>query len=200
MTTKTKKVKATPKRTPVKKLRAVAKALTDLAATTDTSQSAMSYTFQTQGAAITEVCRNAFGPANWDIAPRDIVAITGMVEETATWKGTTSAGARRSELIAIVKGYPFLGDAVAMFRDGNGGNISRQQFLKLARLAPNNKSAKATAQAGLELVKAKKKSGNKPLTPTEKRNRALKTAIDNSRGAVKKSLIELVEKHNIKLG
>jgi len=82
---------------------------------------------------IANACTVAFG--GLDPAKDVIKAIVNTVAETASWNGTSSEAARRSEIKAVIVAYPYIASAAKTFKR-ECGELRREQFIKLARMCP----------------------------------------------------------------
>jgi hypothetical protein len=128
---------------------------------------AVSNTFAESAHEITSACQEVFGRENWDIDKADITTVVNTVAEAAPWKGTTSETARKSEVIAIIKGYPHLAKACQDFRR-TYGELRREHLVKIARIAPTSASAADTAGLAVEFFETRDKSRGKGATPKAK--------------------------------
>ena len=93
---------------------------------------AIANTFVESAHEIASTCQEAFG-GSVDIEKDDIAAIQDMVTETSAWKGTTSEGARRSEVKSIVLAYPYIETAAKVFKR-EFGELRREHIGKEATL------------------------------------------------------------------
>lgn len=82
---------------------------------------------------IANACQAAFG--GLDAEKDDIKAIQNAVTETASWNGTSSADARRSEIKSVIRAYPYIATAAKVFK-AEFGELRREHFIKLCRMAP----------------------------------------------------------------
>ena len=132
------------------------------------------------------------GQANWDIEPETVEEIVAARTETAAWKGTAAEKVRKSELRAIIRGYPFLASASKHFRAGYP-LFGKEQLLKIARYAPQCPDAESTAFYAIEFFEAKDSASAAANTKTQEQKliAALKTARTNCKGS--KMLADLDE-------
>jgi hypothetical protein len=131
-------------------LRKVAGAITGLT-------TAVANTFVEAAADIAGACHDAFGGST-DIPAAEIVAIQNMVAENAPWKGSSSEGARRSEVKSIVLAYPYLETASKVFKREHG-ELRREHFVKLARMCPEYVSPTDAALDTVSFFEKKGKGG-----------------------------------------
>ena len=176
-------------------------ALKKVAVTVSGLGNAVSNTFAEQAQAITKAARETFGKENWEIPKNEMDFIVDVIRDDAPWKGTNSEGARTSEVRAIVKAYPFLGDACKAFKDYRG-ELRREHLVKIARIIPgcvNADTAQAEAVTFFE-ARDKGKGAGKAASKADKLRAGLKQAINNCDNAsLKTSLYNLCKKHNIKV-
>lgn len=91
---------------------------------------------------IASTCREVFG--GLEPAKDVLAAIVNTVAETASWSGTKSEDARKSELRAVIKAYPDIGVAAKCFRK-EYGELRREHFIKLARMLPGQETPQLAA-------------------------------------------------------
>lgn len=179
----------------MKQLKRVAASITGLG-------NAVSDTFANQAHEITNACQQVFGRENWDIDKADITTVVNTVEESAPWKGTSSAAARRSEVTAIIKGYPHLAKACGDFKR-MFGELRREHLVKIARIAPTSASAADTAGLAVEFFENREKErgkggGAKPKTIAELVSGIFKVQTRSKKQiAFRKDLANLCKKHGI---
>lgn len=82
---------------------------------------------------IASTCKEVFG--GLDPAKDVVKAIVTAVAETASWNGTSSEAARRSEIKAVIVAYPYIQTAAKVFK-AEMGELRREHFIKLARMCP----------------------------------------------------------------
>lgn len=163
---------------------------------------AVSNTFASQAHEITSACQQVFGRENWDIDKADITTVVNTVEESAPWKGTSSAAARRSEVTAIIKGYPHLAKACDAFKR-EFGELRREHLVKIARIAPTSASPADTAGLAVEFFETRDKqrgkgAGAKPKTITELVSGIFQVATRKQKEIkFRKELASLCQKHGI---
>ncbi len=143
---------------------------------------AVSNTFVESAGVIASTCHAAFG-GSLDIADADIKAIQDGVADNASWKGSSSEGARRSEVKAIVQAYPWLESACKTFK-AQYGELRREHFVKIAREIPQCPDATTAAMYAVEFYQTRDSSkGGAAKTQQEKLVAALKQALKNTRGS-----------------
>ena len=92
---------------------------------------AASTTMQTLVMSLVDACYATFDGADIEKAQQD--DILTRIENDASWKGTSSAGARQSEWRSCLIAYPYyLAEACKQFRI-DFGELRRSHMLKLAR-------------------------------------------------------------------
>lgn len=150
-------------------------------------------TMQTMVLGLVDACTQTF--SGEDMTPEQIANVQDEVTRDAPWKGSSSEGARRSEIKACLVAYPYyFAEACAMFRR-DVGELRRTHVLKLARELVKHESWKAAVTTVVKSLKAKKAS--KSLTPAQKLTNAMTQAINASDGALKNSLYALCRKHSV---
>ena len=163
---------------------------------------AVSNTFAEQAKNLTDVGREAFGNACWEIPKDELDKIADLVAENSTWKGTSSEAARRSEVTTVVKAYPFLGTASAAFKR-EYGELRREHLVKIARLCPDSATATDAAGRAIEFfeTRAKKRGKSKSKKPADTLASSMEHAIDAAteigNASLAKSLRTLAKKHGI---
>ena len=163
---------------------------------------AISNTFAQQAHEITKACQDVWGRENWDIDKADVTTVVNTVEENAPWKGTSSAAARRSEVTAIIKGYPHLAKACDTFKR-EFGELRREHLVKIARIAPTSASAVDTAMLAVEFFETRDKergkgASAKPKTISELVSGIFKVATRKRKEiAFRKELAALCQKHGV---
>ena len=146
-------------------------------------ETAVADTFVSQSKAITETYAPIFGPANWELDPEVVEKIVAGVAEKSTWKGTGSERQRKSELRAVIRGYPFLKAGAAYFRRVYG-TYGKEHLMKIARLAPECETAEDAAQFAVDHFMAKDKAeGKGAATQKDKLIAGLKQARNNCSGS-----------------
>lgn len=159
--------------------------------------SAVSETFRTVCDTIGETLKSVFGPSNWELDSADVEAIVEGVAETATWKGTKSEKVRKSELRAVINGYPFLKSAAKHFLDSYGV-FGKEHMLKIARLAPECPDAESTAAYAVEFFQKRDKATPTNLTQKQKLVNGLKAARNNCKGsAMLEDFDKFLRKHKL---
>lgn len=121
----------------------------------------VSNTFAEQAQTITRTCRDVWGKVNWDLPADDVQTIVNAVTHESAWKGTSSEKARKSEIAAIVKAYPFLGTAAKIFRT-TYGELRREHLVKIARLCPESETALDAGLLAVEYFEARDQKRGKP--------------------------------------
>lgn len=159
--------------------------------------SAVSNTFVESAHNIAAACNNAFG-GSLDIDVADLTTIQDNVEADAQWKGSSSAGARRSEIKAIVLAYTGLETAAKVFKR-EFGELRREHFVKLAREIPQCETATDAALIAVEFFETRSTSAGKSATPAMKLTAGMTQAINNTgdNAALKRALYNLCKKHSI---
>jgi hypothetical protein len=157
--------------------------------------SAVSNTFVESAGTIAAACHDAFG-GSLDIDKADITAIQDHVAENSAWKGSSSEGARRSEIKAIVLAYPGLETACKAFKR-EFGELRREHFVKIAREIPIYETASGAASVAVEFFETRGASKGKSQTPAQKLAAGMTMAINNSDPALKRALYNLCKKHSI---
>jgi hypothetical protein len=171
-------------------LKKVATAITGLT-------SAVSNTFVESAGIIAAACHDAFG-GSLDIDAADITRIQDNVSDNASWKGTSSEGARRSEVKAIVLAYTGLETAAKTFRR-EFGELRREHFVKLAREIPQCETPTDAGLLVAEFFETRGSNASKSQTPAQKLAAGMTQAINNvgDNGALKRALYNLCKKHSI---
>ena len=179
-----------------------------MAATTDIKRVAkviadvnrtMSDTFCEQAKKITRVCSDVFGRAQWLLPREDIDAVIDAAAEESSWRGTSSEAARRSEIAAVIRAYPYLGAACKHYQRETG-ELRREHMLKIARLCPQCETAQDAALLAVDFFAGKKSSRKKLALPGDKIVRGLTMAIKAcDDDAVVQAIYRLCETHGIKI-
>ena len=156
---------------------------------------AVSNTFVESASTIAAACSQAFG-GSLDIATEDLTVIQDNVENDSTWKGSSSAGARRSEIKAIVLAYTGIETAAKTFKR-EYGELRREHFVKLAREIPQCETATDAALITCEFFEARGAKSGKSQTRDQKLASGMTMAINNADAGLKRSLYNLCKKHNI---
>lgn len=157
--------------------------------------SAVSNTFVESAHNIAAACNYAFG-GSLDIDVADLTVIQDNVENDSAWKGSSSAGARRSEVKAIVLAYTGLETAAKVFKR-EFGELRREHFVKLAREIPQCETPTDAALICVEFFETRGSKASKSQTPAQKLSAGMTQAINNADGALKRALYNLCKKHNI---
>lgn len=169
-------------------LKKVAQAITGLT-------SAVSNTFVESAHDIANACQAAFD-GSIEFEADDILAIQDGVEEQSAWKGSSSAGARRSEVKSIVGAYPWIEPAARAFKR-EYGELRREHFVKLARMCPQYETPTDAALDCVTFFEDRGSSGAGTRTPAEKLSAGFTMAINNAPAELKQSLYRLARKHNV---
>jgi len=126
-------------------------------------------TMQQMVVGLVNACTQTFGGD--DMSADQIAEVQNACTADAPWKGTSSEGARRSEIKACLIAYPYyFGEACAKFRTGFG-ELRRNHVLMLARELPKHESWKDAVAAVIKKIKAKK------VTTVVSDSKALKNAL-----------------------
>jgi hypothetical protein len=126
-------------------------------------------TMQQMVVGLVDACTVTFGGD--DMSADQIKSVQDQCTADAPWKGTSSEGARRSEIKACLIAYPYyFGEACAKFRTGFG-ELRRNHVLMIARELPKHESWKEAVAAVIKKIKAKK------VTTVVKDDVALKRAL-----------------------
>ena len=171
-------------------------------------ETAVAETFVQQTATVTNTLTETYGANNWDIEKANVEAMVNGVREKATWKGTSSERARKTEQRAIIRGYPFLKDSCKTFRDtyyngtdreGMQGPLGREHVLKIARLAPDCADADTAATLAIDhFIARDKKSGSGAASQHDKLVAGLKQAHKNTKGSAMLADLEtFLKKHKL---
>jgi hypothetical protein len=147
---------------------------------------------------IASACQSVFKGLTPEAA--DIKAIQDQVADSATWKGSSSEGARRSEIKSIVVAYPYLETACKVFKR-EFGELRREHFVKLARMAPQYETPTDAALDTVAFFEERGASTGNAATPKQKLAAGLSQAIANvgENAALKRALYNLCKKHSIKV-
>jgi len=159
--------------------------------------SAVSNTFVESASNIAAACHDAFG-GSLDIDAADITRVQDNVADSASWKGTSSEGARRSEIKAIMLSYTGLETATKTFRR-EFGELRREHFVKIAREIPQCETATDAGLIAAEFFETRGKKDSKSQTPAQKLAVGMTQAINNTgdNAALKRALYNLCKKHSI---
>ena len=171
-------------------------------------ETAVADTFVSQTEIITNTLTETHGAGNWEIEKTDIEAMIDGVAEKATWSGTSSERARKTDYRAIIRGYPFLKDACKTFRDtyyngtdreGEKGPLGREHVLKIARLAPDSADADTAATLAIDhFIARDKAAGNGAASQQDKLIAGLKQAHKNAKGSAMLADLEtFLKKHKL---
>lgn len=148
---------------------------------------------------IANACQSVFKGLTPEAA--DIKAIQDQVADSATWSGSSSEGARRSEIKSIVLAYPYIETAAKVFKR-EFGELRREHFVKLARMAPQYETPTDAALDTVAFFEERGASkGGKSATPAQKLAAAMSQAIANTgdNAGLKRALYNLCKKHSIKV-
>jgi len=156
---------------------------------------AVANTFVESASEIANACNEAFN-GSLDIAKEDITAIQDYVAESATWKGTSAEGARRSEVKSIVLAYTGLETASKVFKR-EYGELRREHFVKLARMIPAYVTPTDAALDTVLFFEEKGSKAGKSTTPAQKVSQGLTLAINNADAGLKRALYNLCKKHGV---
>ena len=159
--------------------------------------SAVSNTFIQSAHDIAEACSVAFS-GSLDIEGADIKVIQDACEESASWKGTKAAGARRSEIKSIVYAYTGLEVAAKAFKR-EFGELRREHFVKLARMIPQYVTPTDAALDTVDFFETRGEAGSSGRTTEQKLRVHMVGAINNAPADLKQSLYKLARKYNIKV-
>lgn len=130
-------------------------------------------TMQEMVLGLVNACTATYGGE--DMTALQLVEVQDAVTKDAPWKGTSSEGARRSEVKACLKAYPYyFAEACASFRKAHG-ELRRNHVLMIARAVPQHESWKDAVAAVIKKIKAKK------VTTVVKDTVALKRALASIR-------------------
>ena len=111
-------------------------------------------TMQQMVSGLVDACTQTFGGD--DMTAEQIANVQKEVAADAPWKGTSSEGARKSEIKACLVAYPYyFGEATAGFRK-QFGELRRTHVLMIARALPKHESWKDAVAAVIKKIKAKK--------------------------------------------
>lgn len=156
---------------------------------------AVSNTFVESAGNIAAACNDAFN-GSLDIEADDLKAIQDNVSDASAWKGTSSEGARRSEVKAIVLAYTGLETAAKVFKR-EFGELRREHFVKIAREIPQCETATDAGLIAADFFQSRKPG--KSATPAEKLTAGMTQAINNTgdNAALKRALYNLCKKHSI---
>ena len=159
--------------------------------------SAVSNTFVESASNIAAACHDAFG-GSLDIDAADITRVQDNVADNASWKGTSSEGARRSEIKAIMLAYTGLETATKTFRR-EFGELRREHFVKIAREIPQCETATDAGMIAAEFFETRGSKSKKGLTAAQKLGAGMTQAINNTgdNAALKRALYNLCKKHSI---
>lgn len=139
-------------------------------------------TMQEMVLGLVNACTATFGGE--DMTAEQIAQVQDAVTKDAPWKGTSSEGARRSEVKACLKAYPYyFAEACAGFRKQHG-ELRRNHVLMIARAVPQHETWKLAVAAVVKKIKAKK------VTTVVKPEKALQQALAS---------IKNIETHNRKI-
>jgi hypothetical protein len=174
----------------VTQLKKVASAITGMS-------TAVSNTFVESASNIAAACHDAFG-GSLEIEAGDIIAIQDNVTEGASWKGSSSEGARRSEIKAIVLAYTGIETAAKVFKREHG-ELRREHFVKLAREIPQCETPTDAAIIAAQFFETRGSKGGKGMTQAQKLAGGLTQAINNvgDNAVLKRALYNLCKKHSI---
>ena len=130
----------------------------------------------------------------------DIKAIQDQVADSATWSGTSSEGARRSEIKSIVTAYPYIETAAKVFKR-EYGELRREHFVKLCRMAPQYETPTDAALDTVAFFEDRGAMKGKSAPPAQKLAQGMTQAINNTgtNDALKRALYNLCKKHDIKV-
>ena len=156
---------------------------------------AISNTFVESARDIAAACNHAFG-GSLDIDVADLTVIQDAVEADSTWNGSSSAGARRSEIKSIVLAYTGLETASKVFKR-EFGELKREHFVKLARMIPEYETPTDAALDCVSFFEDKGSKSAKSQTPAQKLTSGMTMAINNANPALKRALYNLCKKHSI---
>ena len=127
----------------------------------------------------------------FDVDDESIEAVVEYAAETATWRTTTAAKVRKSELRAVIKSAPFLKSATQTFidsyydgteREGEKGPFSKEHMLKLARMIPDYETADDAAWDAIAHFHVKDKHVNRQKSQEEKMIDAAKSLRSHCKG------------------
>ena len=159
--------------------------------------SVVSQTLQSVVMKLVDACTATYGGE--DMTKSDILAVQDAVTADAPWKGTSSEGARRSEIKACLKAYPYyFHEAVRSFRLGFG-ELRRTHILMIARELPKHENWKDAVATVITRVKAKVKAGSGRVGTIGMGLGIIKKVQTRKRNEVafRKELAALCKKHNI---
>ena len=131
-------------------------------------------TMQQMVSGLVDACTQTFGGE--DMTAEQIANVQKEVAADAPWKGTSSEGARKSEIKACLIAYPYyFGEATQSFRK-QFGELRRTHVLMIARALPKHESWKDAVAAVIKSIKAKK------VTTVVKDTELLKRALTSIAG------------------
>lgn len=133
-----------------------------------------------------------FGGAN-EFEPEFVTAVQDKVQAEMKWK-ENSKGARRSEVKAVMFGYPWLPEAMDAY-DKRTNTMSRVVALKLARAVYDLPTVSAAVTAVIK-GKSATRRGNK-RTAKQRLSTAVQNVIKDSTPAFRKEFYALLSKHKI---
>jgi len=155
-------------------------------------------TMQQMVSGLVEACTATFGGD--DMTAEQIANVQTDVAADAPWKGTSSEGARKSEIKACLIAYPYyFGEATTAFRK-TFGELRRTHVLMLARALPKHESWKDAVAAVIKSIKAKKVTTVvSPEKALERALSAIKLIETRSQKIIKfrKALNVLVAEYNL---
>ena len=134
-----------------------------------------------------------------DITKEQVLAIQDAATIDAPWKGTSSEGARRSELKALLVAYPYyLGEACGMLRR-DFGELRRMHVLMLARELIKVADWKDAVTTVVKKLQSKKAPGSGRKATIGMGLGIIKNFQSRARNAIafRKELALFCEKHNI---
>lgn len=144
---------------------------------------------------------NVFGDA--DISDEQMSGLLDAIAENATWKGTSSEAARRSEWKAFVTAVPYyLPEAINYYQKEFGG-FTRVIMFRLARALPTAENYKQACQAVRDkIVNGSQGSGSNATPQGMPAIIGFLSKIKDVRGTAKinafrRELAQLCEKHGI---
>ncbi len=155
-------------------------------------------TMQSMVMGLVAACTQTF--CGEDMSPEQITEVQNEVAKDAPWKGSSSEGARRSEIKACLIAYPYyFGEACALFRR-EVGELRRNHVLMIARQVPKHESWRLAVAEVIKKMKAAK------VTVIVSVDQKLSNALSAIRGLqtrshkiikFRKELAALVIKHNL---
>lgn len=146
---------------------------------------AVSDTFVTQCANITDKLSSVYGIENWDIPKDDVEKMIVGITEKAPWKDKPErqVAARQSEYRAVIKGYPFLKSGAKTFK-AEYGQFGKEHMLKIARTGIQYQTAKDAALDAVTYFEEKDKAkGKGKASQHDKLVAAAKTFRNNCEGS-----------------